>query len=236
MAEDWKSDVGWAGFYNSAHTDFSPSFKQQFSIQLKDAFNALTGIEDFTEKKDFLILVGMSDMKIMYQDGYGFGLLELITPSSISIYQTFFWKTEQPVDAFRADDYTEENIEFGFCADFDKNSFLKYYYDDIITSIQDTTLGFRYTANFELFPDLTFSFKFKEGQVEGDEIKEIEQLMDKKFINAHVSKLSRKDDTYLCMVDFQGESDEEALFQIGELITHLASNLIGKSISSIGIT
>lgn len=234
MTEDWKSEIDWVGFFNTAHTDFSPSFKQQFSLQLKDAFNALTGIENFTEKKDFQILVGMSDMKIIYQDGYGFGLLELITPSSRSIYQTFYWRTEQPIDAFQKDGYTAENIEIGFCADFDKDTFLKYHYDDISASIQDATLGFRYTANFELFPDLTFSFKFKEDQNQ-EQLEEIKQLMDKKFPNAYVSNLSSHNHKYICIVDFQGESDEEAISQIGELITYLASNEIGKSITSIAI-
>lgn len=234
MEEEWKSDIDWVGFYNSAHTDFSPSFKKQFSMQLKDAFNALTGIEDFTEKKDFQILVGMSDMKIIYQDGYGFGLLQLITPSSRSIHQTFYWKAEPVIDAFKTDTYTAENIEFGFCSDFDKNTFLKYYYNDVAASIQDAALGFRYTANFELFPDLTFSFRFKEEQTE-EQLKEMEQLMNKKLTNAYVSELSLHNDKYICIVDFQGESDDEAISQIGELIAHLASNPMGKSIESIAI-
>lgn len=234
MEEEWKSEIDWVGFYNSAHIDFSPSFKEQFSLQLKDAFNALTGIEDFTEKKDFQILVGMSDMKIIYQDGYGFGLLELITPSSIVVYQTFYWKTKEVVDAFKTDGYTAKNIEFGFCADFDKTAFLKYHYEDIITSIQDTALGFRYTANFDLYPDLTFSFTFREKQT-SNQLHEIRQLMDKKFPNAYVSDLTPNKDKYLCIVDFQGESDQDALFQIGELITQLASHSTIKNITSIAI-
>ena len=234
MAEDWNSDVGWVGFYNAAHTDFSPSFKEQFSIQLNDAFNALTEIEDFTEKLGFLIIVGMSDMKIMYQDGYGFGLLELITPISLSIHQTFYWKTDQVVDAFKVDNYTKENIEFGFCADFDKEIFLKYHQEDVITKVQSAALGFRYTANFNLFPDLTFSFTFKENYTD-DQVETIEKLMDEKFTDAYVSKLSPEKHMHQSLVDFQGTTDEEALFQINELIRAIITNPVKNVILSISI-
>lgn len=65
--DNWKSEIGWVGFYNKAHSDFLESFKEQFSIQLERAFNAMTETENFAQKRGFQILVGMEDMKLIYQ-------------------------------------------------------------------------------------------------------------------------------------------------------------------------
>ncbi|MCJ8292478.1 MAG: hypothetical protein HRT58_21530 [Crocinitomicaceae bacterium] len=76
--------------FNSADKSFSQSFKKQFSIQLENAFNKLTGIENFAQKRSFLIPVGLEEINITYRDGYGFGSFTLCTPQNLGVQQTSF--------------------------------------------------------------------------------------------------------------------------------------------------
>lgn len=218
--EDWKSDLGWVGFYNEAHSEFSESFKEQFSLQLESAFNAITEIENFAQKRGFQILVGMEDMKLIYKDGYGFGILELITPYSDAIPQTFFWQTNHVKDAFKRNDFNNENIQFGFCTDFQKDYFLKFKKRNKIRVLNSDKLKFEYFEEFSLYPDLNISIEFlsEPTQVQCNNLKnKIQAYIDESY----VSDANQIENTVRIMIDFQATEFKTGKKQLREFIRDL---------------
>lgn len=218
--EDWNSDIGWVGFHNKAHSEFSESFKEQFSLQLENAFNAMTETENFAQKRGFQILVGLEDMKLIYQDGYGFGLLEIITPYSESIPQTFFWQTENEKDAFKRNEFNSENIKFGFCTDFEKDYFLKFKKRNKVRVIGGDKLKFEYIEEIDLYPDLTISIEYalKLNQVQLEKLKNEIQFYLKE---SYVGDVNQLENTLEIMIDFQGTEFKTGKKQLRQFIRDL---------------
>jgi hypothetical protein len=218
--ENWNSDIGWVGFYNKAHSEFSESFKVQFSIQLEKAFNAMTETENFAQKRGFQILVGMEDIKLIYQDGYGFGLLELITPNSESIPQTFFWQTENVEDAFKRNEFSNENIKFGFCTDFEKDYFLKFKKRNKVRVIGGDKLKFDYIEEIDLYPDLNISIEYasKLNQVQLEILKNEIQLH---LEESYIGDVNQIENTVEIMIDFQGTEFKTGKKQLRKFIQDL---------------
>lgn len=215
--DNWKSEIGWVGFYNKAHSDFLESFKEQFSIQLERAFNAMTETENFAQKRGFQILVGMEDMKLIYQDGYDFGLLELITPTSESLPQTFFWQTDNVQEAFKRNDFNKENIKFGFCSDFEKDYFLKFKKRNKVRAIGGEKLIFEYVEELDLYPDLNIAIKYtsKPNQVQLKKLKNEIQLHLEEF---YIGDVNQIENTVEIMIDFQGTEFKTGKKQLRKFI------------------
>jgi hypothetical protein len=230
--EDWKSDVGWVGFFYKAHSEFSKSFKEQFSTQLESAFNAMTEIENYAQKRGFQILVGMEDMKLIYQDGYGFGLLEIITPLSEGIPQTFFWQTENVEDAFKRDGFTNENIQFGFCIDFEKDYFLKFKKRNKVRVIGGDKLKFEYIEEIDLYPDLNISIEYasKRNQVQLEKLKNEIQLH---LEESYVGDVNQIENTVEIMIDFQGTELKKGKKQLRQFIQNLNKRMDQNEIKAV---
>ena len=161
MIKKKSHSIGWMSFYDDAYNNFSESFKYQMGTQLEQAFNKLTGIDNFASKRDFLVLVGMDDLKLSYKDDFGFGVLALCTPHSQSVQQYFFWKTDNPKEAIQNEDLTKDNIQFGFCTDFEKDLFVSFQQRRKVRVIRRQKLQFQYIEELELYPDLSMTFSFK---------------------------------------------------------------------------
>ena len=230
--EDWKSDVGWVGFYNAAHLQFSQSFKEQFSEQLEMAFNEMTEIANFAKKRGFLILIGMVEMKISYQNDYGFGLLEICTPFSESIPQTFYWKTNYIENSFKNENFSSKNIEFGFCADFQTDYFKKFKKRNIVRVINGEKISFKFIEELDLFPDLTCEIIFKIG-IEQDFLEKVYNILNNNLTNSYLSEISKLDNKVTINIDFQSNDLKEGKKKIRKFIIEINSGDIAIKIEQI---
>lgn len=228
-------DIDWASFYNDSLSNFSKEFQTELSSQLKNRFDIMLGIENYADENKFQLFVGMIPLKLMYQDGYGFGLVEIIDKYNFSRALTFYWKSteENNENAMNSTKVNSQNIEFGWCADFEKNIFLNIDRDKVVSDIQNKILGFQYTANFESFPDLSFNFTFNVTPTRSH-LGEIFKLMKKNFKKSYVSEVSGENNQCHSIVDFQSAKIENAILEIDQFIRdYISSNLkaITKSIS-----
>lgn len=229
--EDWKSELGRVSFYNEAHSKFSESFKTQFSQQLEAAFNSLTGIEDFAEKRGFIVLVGMEDMRLMYKDGFGFGLLELVTPHNYSVRQSFFWECEEVENAFLRNDFNGTNIRFGFCSDFQTDHFRSFKKRKQVRTIRKQKLPFTYFEELELFPDLTISIEFDSELSENDAVSLRNELY-KSLIDSYVGEATIENHSVRILIDFQSTDPATGKKQLRDFIVQLTEmNTTGKVVS-----
>lgn len=219
---DSKSDTGWVGFYNKAHSDFSESFKKQFAEQLEHAFNSMTEIADFAKARGFQILVGMEEMQITYKDGFGFGILELITPYSESIPQTFFWQAADVENAYKRDDLNEENIKIGFCSDFKKDYFRNFRKRKSVRTIHGDKLTFNYIEELNLYPDqwITIDFTSQPSQQKLEKLRaELQSFLD----GSYVSDADSVGNTVRFLVDFQGTDFKIGKKQLRQFVSYLNS-------------
>jgi len=217
---DWKSEIGWVGFYNKAHTDFSESFKRQFSTQLEYAFNAMTEIDNYAEVRGFLVLVGMEEMQLSYKDGFGFGVLELITPYSESVPQTFFWKTKDVENTFKRDDFNEDNIKIGFCVDFKKDFFRNFRKRKAVRTLNGTKLKFKYIEELDLYPDQSISIEFESNPLQS-EIEELRSELQKCLVESFVSDANLDENIMRIALDFQGTEFNNGKKQLRQFVIYL---------------
>jgi hypothetical protein len=228
-------DIGWASFYNDTLTNFSKEFQNELSCQLKSRFDLMMGIENYADDNKFQLMVGMVPLKLTYQDGYGFGLIEIIDKYSFSRTLTFYWKSTDEINenAISSSKVNFQNIEFGWCVDFEKDYFLNLDRNKIVSDIQNKFLGFKYTANFELFPDLSFNFIFKVKPTHSH-LEEIFKLMKKNFKKSYVSEITGDNNHFHSIVDFQNSKIEDAIPEIDQFMRDYMSenlNTITKSIA-----
>lgn len=227
-------DVGWATFYNDVSEDFSPEFQREMSNQLMNAFNEMVGIENFASEKKFMLFVGMTELKTLYKDGYAFSLVEVIAPNSFSKSLTAFWKAKDNQKIVASNSVSSQNIEFGWCADFDKEFFKSFVKENVIKTIKDIELNFKYVADFELFPDLNILFQFQQ-LLDSFKIDKINHLLTSCFTESYISGLSEHDGNYSTVIDFQGTDFNNGVNQIEQFILDLNSSDLCKLIESISI-
>lgn len=225
-------DIGWASFFQDALLNFSREFQTELSNQLEAKFDAMIGIENYARKNKFQLFVGMTPLKTIFQDGYGFALVEVIDHYSVSKVLTFYWKSDDNENILKSKEVNSENIEIGWCADFDTEYFLNIEKKKLVNEIQNKVLGFNYTANFDLFPDLSFDFEFK-AEPTTDQLEEIQKLMKMKFKNSYVSDVSGNELKYLAIIDFQGTEFEDGLTEINQFIRDYSMNDVKKITKSI---
>lgn len=228
-------DIGWASFFNDSHVNFSKEFQTEMANQLKSRFDLMLGIENYADDNDFKLIVGMTPLKLTYQDGYGFGLVEIIDKYSFSKTITFYWQSadEENEKVINSTEANSRNIKFGWCADFEKDYFLNFHKNRLVENIQSKVLGFKYVANFELYPDLSFNFVFKVKPSKSN-LDEIFNLMNENFKNSYVSEVTGENTQFSVFVDFQSTDVAEGISEIDQFMRdYISGNLKGltKSIS-----
>lgn len=214
--------IGWA-FFEKEALEFSESFQVQMSKQLEQRFNHFLNIENVVSDKEFMLFVGSTDMQITYKDGFGFALVEVISSGMFSNYLTAYWRIE---DSTKIESATEKtsldlgNIEFGWCADFDPEVFLKH-----VSSIQRLdskkhNIAFDVEYDFNSYPDLSIEFKFKNEPSE-NELKTIQNTVSHSLPRSYVSEISLIDDKHFCVIDFQNQKFEEGTTDLWEVVNKL---------------
>ncbi len=214
--------VGWAYFMNEA-SQYSESFQEEMSKQLEQRFNQFLQIENVASDKGFMLFVGMTDLKIVYQDGYGFGIVEVISPNSFTNYLTFYWKTNDPNKLESAMTLTaldSTSIEFGWCADFNASVFLNYINTVKKLDSKKHNLAFEVEYDFQLFPDLSIEFEFT-SKPDDIQLKKIQRIITASLPKAYVSEISQTDEKYLCIIDFQDQEYQEASEQLLDVVKNL---------------
>lgn len=229
-------NIGWASFYNESLSNFSKEFQTELSNQLKNRFDSMLEIENYADDNDFQLMVGMIPLKLMYQDGYGFGLVEIIDKYSFSKTLTYYWQSadEENENVINSTKVNSQNIEFGWCADFEKDYFLNIQRNKIVADIQSKVLGFKYVANFELYPDLSFNFIFKVKPSKSN-LDEILKLMKKNFKNSYVSEVTGDNIQFHSIVDFQNTEIEKGISEIDQFIRDYISGKLKGLTKSISI-
>ena len=152
--------IGWTKFYDKASTDFSIAFQTEISNQLMIQFDRMMRIENFAENNELSLSIGLTDMKTMHQNGYTFALVEITTPPQYSKILTAFWKSDNP-DITTSSEIVSEDLQIGWCSDFEKDYFLRVAGRKIADEIHKNVLGFTYIANFMTYPNFVHSNLFQ---------------------------------------------------------------------------
>lgn len=226
--------IGWAMFFNEASTDFSEAFQTEMAQQLMAQFNSLVEIENFAQDKNFMLVVGMTPLKTTYKDGYAFVLVEVICPNSESKTITAYWKARENRLITKVDSITDEDIEFGWCADFDKEFFKSFSVENVISQINGTKLKFKYVAHLELYPDLLITYSFSSEPTEV-QLQNIKILLSSNFTEAYISGIGKVEGIYSTMLDFQATEVSKGLKQIEQFILSLNESEIRAIIESVKI-
>lgn len=228
------NNIGWAAFYNDASTEFSTTFQTEMANQLMDKFNTMVEIDSFAQNKKFILFVGMTELKTTYQNGYAFVLVDVIAPNSYTKTITAYWQANNNETIVKSDFVNSENIEFGWCSDFDKELFKSFAKENVIKQIDGIDLKFKYVADFQLYPDLTISYEFKSLPSQ-EQLEEIKSLLVTSFTESYVSGVTKYEESHLTMIDFQGTEVEKGLKQIEQFIIALNSGEVIEIIKSITI-
>lgn len=223
--------IGWTTFYNVASIEFSQEFQTEMSNQLKAKFDSLLGISNYAENKKFSLFVGMEDLDLNYENDFAFVTVEIIAPNSFSKTMTAFWKSDDNNRIVKADTVSSENIEFGWCSDFDKEFFLSFAKDNYIKEINDIPLKFEFIADFQLYPDLTIEYVFKTPPT-NDELSKIESLLE---TNAYTSEITEYQGAYYSIFDASSYGIAMDLRVFEQFILSLNSSDFVENIKSITI-
>jgi hypothetical protein len=92
------------------------------SRQLSRKLDLMIGIENYARDNEFQLLVGLEPLKMNFQDAYAFCLVEVVDRYSFASIVTVYWK-ESTIDnkvVMKSNELNATNIEFGWCADFNK--------------------------------------------------------------------------------------------------------------------
>ncbi|MDX2361510.1 MAG: hypothetical protein QNK23_11940 [Crocinitomicaceae bacterium] len=228
------NDIGWATFYNDASTGFSEEFQTEMSKQLMDKFNTMVEIQNFAQDKKFMLFVGMTELKTIYQNGYALSSVEVIAPPAYSNKLTAYWKSDDLETITKSDSISSENIEFGWCSDFDKEFFKSFARKDIIPEVDGINLNFEFIADLQLFPDLSITYQFKSEPTE-KQLEHIKKTLVSNFTESYISGITPFESTYVTMLDFQGTEGNKGLKQIEQFIQDLNSNENNRNIEMITI-
>jgi len=224
------NDIGWASFYNDASTEFSEQFQTEMANQLIHEFNAMVEIDSFAQNKGFMLFVGMTALKTTYQNGYAFALVEVIAPNSYSKTITACWRAEDNEAITKSNSANSNNVEFGWCSDFEKDFFRSFAKENLIKQIDGVVLNFKYVADFQLFPDLTIWYEFTTPPTQ----KQLEEIKNQSVSN-YTSEVTECEGKYFSTIDFQDTDVEAGLKQIEQFILGLNSSGVEKTIKSVTI-
>lgn len=213
---------GWAFFDNEA-SKFSESFKEQMSKQLEKRFNQFLNIENAVSEYDFMLFVGQSDMQLSYRDGFGFAIVEVISSGMFSNYLTAYWTIAddtQIESATKIISLDSNNIEFGWCTDFDTQIFLEH--TTTVQKIDSTKYDFVFDIeyDFQLYPDLSIEFRFNTEPSEQD-LETIQKTVTLSLPEAYVGKISLDDGKYISIIDFQNQKFKEGTTDLLEVVNKL---------------
>ena len=149
---------------------------------------------------------------------------------------TFYWKstTVTNEEVINSNKINFENIEFGWCADFDKEYFLRIENNKIVHDIQSKVLGFKYVANFDLFPDLSFHFELKIKPSQSI-IEDLNRLMINNFKKSYVSDVSVENLQLHAIVDFQDTTIDDGITEINQFIMDYRLSSLKELTKSISI-
>jgi hypothetical protein len=227
--------IGWGTFYGDCLVNFSRQFQTEMSNQLHNKFDLMVGIENYACDNEFQLMVGMTPLKTTFQDGYGFALVEVIDRYSCSKILTIYWKSKDGdnENAINSQGVNAENIDFGWCADFNAD-YLTIERNKIVAEIQGEVVGFECSANFSLFPDLSFNFIFHSEPTDAN-LKEITKLMKKNFNDSYISEISGGNTKFNVMIDFQSSEIEKGISEINQFIQEYSSSKLKEITKSISI-
>jgi hypothetical protein len=161
------------------------------SRQLSRKLDLMIGIENYARDNEFQLLVGLEPLKMNFQDAYAFCLVEVVDRYSFASIVTVYWK-ESTIDnkvVMKSNELNATNIEFGWCADFNKEKFLKNEESKLVGGLQNEGLGFRCTVNFTLYPDISYTFKFKE-EPNKTNLRQINEFIKSNFKNSFISEIT----------------------------------------------
>lgn len=228
------NNIGWAAFYNDASTEFSTTFQTEMANQLMDKFNTMVEIDSFAQDKKFMLFVGMTELKTTYQNDYAFALVEVIAPNSYSKTLTAYWKADNNETIVKSDSVNSENVEFGWCSDFDTEFFKSFAKENVIKQIDGVDLKFKYVADFQLFPDLSITYEFTTPPTQ-QQLEEIKKLLSPNHSESYISELTEYEGKYISMFDFHSTDPNVGIRQIEQFILSLNSSEVGEIIKSVTI-
>jgi len=223
-----EEESNWATFYFNVEK-FSAEFQNEMSVQLHRCFNAMIEKTDFANENGFKLLIGKTDLKTVYQDGYAFSLVEIIGPNHFSKSLTIYWKSNDNIAICNSNEVNSENVEFGWCEDFEKDQFINYNVEDTVKSIQQNALGFHYTAGFSGYPVLNVVFRFNIEVSEQLE-NEIHHIVEKTLSSAKIISNQTSKNVYRIKIDFKKKKLENTILEINDLVGSLTRNAILEAI------
>jgi len=227
-------EIGWAYFYNEA-LEFSDQFQIQMSKQLELKFRLMLGLTSKSKKNKFMLFVGMEEMKTVNQDGYSFALIEIICPNSFSKKITAYWKVKNDLDLLsvtQSNKLTDNEIEFGWCSDFDKDYFLKFYNSRKKLNIEENNISFDVEFDFKLFPDLSIKI-YPTEKIQDEEIANVRKAFTQNLTCAYVSEITESENSHSLIIDFNDQSFNEGTDELLEAIQAISSSEIGNKVKKI---
>ena len=242
----WFFNGGWASFCNEA-VAFSETFREEMATQLLKNFYLMLGVEAEVKKHkvDWRLIVGSLPLNTIYQDGYAFAIVEIITPISMSTATTAYWKPkngEMPENAAHLDIWNNENIEFGWCIDFDKDLYIKYLTPENRLDKTELNIPFDIEYDFSLYPDLCLTVCFNQ-KVLKDEIEQIENILLEEVQETYISELtdenqikeSNEDNEIFGMFDFHNNDFEKSTQQLIDAFIKVGKSRVGNKIDKVVI-
>lgn len=234
----------WAMYLNVC-ASYSETFRQEMAVQLLEEFYRLLEFESKPTKNKFRLSAGLHPLNTECENGYAFSVLYIVAPDSLSRPVTAYWKTkneENVENAFSLDIWNKENIEFGWCTDFDKNVFLPYFEPKNLISKKQLKSNFDYEYDYALFPDLSCTICFSR-KVYLDELTQIETILTETIKETYISDLKNEDEDMesdknnqtIVIFDFQDNDFEKSKSQLEDAIKKIGQNAVGKLIKKITV-
>jgi len=232
----------WTMFVNEGAA-FTETFREEMATQLLAKFYLMLEIRNEIKRHKFHLHVGMTSLETIYKDGYAFAIVDILTPISMTISVTAYWKPnngENVENASKLDVWNKENIEFGWCTDFDKNEFTKYLEPRNVLTKEQLNSNFDYEYDYTLYPDLSLTICFSQKVFE-EELTEIASILSTTIKDTYISELtneneimeSDKDDETVGIFDFQDNDFDTSTLQLVEAIKKIGQSNCGKLITKI---
>ncbi|MCH5715572.1 hypothetical protein [Niabella hibiscisoli] len=138
------------------------------------------------------------------------------------------------------DIWNNENIEFGWCTDFNAENYTPYLKPRNIYSKEQVGANFLIEYDYTLYPDLTFTICCSEKILE-DEIEEIEKILSASIKDTYISELTNEEDKkesdsnneIIAILDFQDNDFETSKRQILDAFQKIGQIPVGNKIDRI---
>jgi hypothetical protein len=172
-----------------------------------------------------------------------FAVVEIITPISMATRVTAYWKptNEENVEhASKLDIWDKENIEFGWCTDFDKNKYTKYLEPRNVITKEQLNSNFDYEYDYTLYPDLSFTFCFSQ-KVFKEELTELASILSTTIKDTYISELTSEDEIFesdnnnetIGIFDFQDNKFDTSTQQLVDALKKVGQSSVGKLIEKV---